>query len=189
VEFYMTLLAVCIFLFGIVHLNTAIPQWRSHARQTFGKAYGPVYGILSLALLAACLWAFRIAEVQQLYEPPAWGRHANFAFSLVGFVLLGIFLFRGSWRNSLKYPMALGVSIWAFGHLLANGDTRTTLLFSGLAAFAILHAILRSRSGPFVPSEVRNGHNLLSVLAGVALYGLAAQLHTIIAGVGLVTLQ
>jgi uncharacterized membrane protein len=185
----MPLLAACIFLFGIVHLNTAIPKWRDHARQTFGKAYGPVYGISSLLLLIACLWAFRGAAVELLYEPPTWGRHANFGLSLIGFVLLGIFLFRGSWRNRLKYPMALGVSIWALGHLLANGDTRTTLLFGGLALFAILHAILKSRSGVFVPSEVRQGHNLMSVLAGVALYGLAAQLHVIIAGVPLVTLQ
>jgi uncharacterized membrane protein len=185
----MTLLALCIFLFGIVHLNTAIPQWRDHARQTFGKAYGPVYGILSLFLLTACLWAFRKAEMQPLYDPPTWGRHANFGLSLIGFIFIGIFLFRGSWRNSLKYPMAFGVTIWAIGHLLANGDTRTTLLFGGLAVFAILHAILKSRSGAFLPSEVRQGHNLMSVLAGIALYGLAAQLHVIIAGVPLVTLQ
>jgi uncharacterized membrane protein len=185
----MFLLAICIFLFGIVHLNTAIPQWRGHAKQTFGKAYGAVYGILSLLLLVACLWAFRGADVQVLYDPPSWGRHANFGLTLIGFILIGIFLFRGSWRNSLKYPMALGVSIWAVGHLLANGDTRTTLLFGGLAAFAILHAVLKSRSGAFTPSEVRQGHNLMSVLAGIALYGLAAQLHVIIAGVPLVTLQ
>ena len=185
----MTLLALCIFVFGIVHLNTAIPKWRDHARKTFGKGYGPVYGVLSLLLLVACLWAFRNAEVQPLYEPPAWGRHANFGLSLIGFVFVGIFLFRGSWRNALKYPMAVGVSMWALGHLLANGDTRAILLFGGLALFAILHAVLKSRSGTFVPSEVRTGHNLMSVLAGVALYGLAAQLHVVIAGVPLVTLQ
>jgi uncharacterized membrane protein len=185
----MLVLAACIFLFGVVHLNSAIPPWRDHAKQTFGKAYGPAYGILSLLLLAACLWAFRNADIQPLYEPPSWGRHANFGFTLIGFILLGIFLFRGSWRNELKYPMAMGVGFWAFGHLLANGDTRTTLLFGGLAVFAILHAVLKSRSGPYVPSAVRQGHNLMSVLAGVALYGLAVQLHMQIAGVPVIRLQ
>jgi uncharacterized membrane protein len=185
----MTLLALCIFLFGVVHLNPAIPAWRDHAKQTFGNAYGPVYGVVSLLLLAACLWAFRGADIQPLYEAPVWGRHANFALTLIGFICIGIFLFRGSWRNRLKYPMAIGISIWASGHLIANGDTRTTLLFCGLGVFAILHAILKASSGPFVPSEVRNGHNLLSVLAGVALYGLAVQLHVVFAGVPVVTLQ
>lgn len=166
-----------------------MPQWREHAKQTFGRAYGPVYGILSLLLLVACLWSFRHAAIEPLYEPPAWGRNANFGLTLIGFILLGIFLFRGSWRNNLKYPMALGVGIWALGHLLANGDTRTTLLFGGLAVFAVLHAVLKSQSDAYVPSEVRQGHNLMSVLAGIALYGLAVQLHMQIAGVPVIILQ
>jgi hypothetical protein len=85
--------------------------------------------------------------------------------------------------------MAIGIGFWAFGHLLANGDQRTTLLFGGLAAIAALFAFLKHQSGLYVPSEVRQGHNLISVLGGIALYGIAAQLHYVIAGVPLVTLQ
>jgi uncharacterized membrane protein len=185
----MTYLALSIFLFGIVHLNSAIPQWRAHAKHTFGKAYGPVYGILSLLLLLACLWSFRNAEVQSLYEPPPWGRHANFGLSLIGFIFIGIFLFRGTWRNWLKVPMAIGVGFWALGHLLANGDIRTTLLFGGLALVAALQGIFKLRGGLHIPSDERKGHNLLSVVGGVALYGLAVQLHTVIAGVPVIVLQ
>ena len=185
----MALLALSIFLFGIVHLNPAVPQWRAHARQTFGKAYGPVYGILSLSLLVACLWAFRNADVQPLYEPPPWGRHVNFGLSLVGFIFIGIFLFRGSWRNRLKVPMAIGVEFWALGHLTANGDARTTLLFGGLAVVAALQGFFKLQGGLHIPSDERKGHNLLSVLGGVALYGLAVQLHAVIAGVPVIVLQ
>ena len=185
----MALLAALIFAFGIVHLNPAIPGWKAHAMKTFGKAYGPIYGILNLVLLFGVFWAFHRVAPESLYAAPTWGRHANFALSLVGFLCVGIFLFRGSWRNKLKYPMAMGVSLWALGHVLANGDNRTTLLFVGLAGFAVLHAVLKSRCGPFAPSVEREGHNLLSLMAGLALYGLAAQLHVVIAGVPLVTLQ
>jgi uncharacterized membrane protein len=184
----MALLAALLFLFGIIHVNPAMPAWKAHAQHTFGKAYGPVYGILSLVLFAALIWAFRQVDPVPLYTSPRLGLYINFALSLVGFIFIGIFLFRGSWRNSVKYPMAIGISFWACGHLIANGDQRTTLLFTGLAAAAILHAILKSRS-PFEPSVVRQGHNLLSVLGGVALYGLATQLHMVIAGVHVVTLR
>lgn len=185
----MTLLAALIFIFGILHLNPAIPQWKAHAVKTFGKAYGAIYGILSLVLLFAIFWAFHRVAPTTVYEPPGWGRHANFVVTLLAFMFLGIFLFRGSWRNQLKYPMALAISIWSLGHLLANGDDRTTLLFAGLAGFGLLHAVLKARSGPFAPTVEREGHNLLSLMAGLALYGLAAQLHVVIAGVPLVTLQ
>ncbi len=185
----MLLLATVLFLFGVIHINPAMPKWKAHAVQTFGKAYGPVYGLLTLILFAAVIWAFREAGPGFIYEPPIWGHYANFGFTLVGFLCIGIFLFRGSWRNSLKYPMAIGVSLWAFGHLLANGEQRSVLFFGGMAFVAILFAALNHHNKLFVPTEVRQGHNLISILGGIALYGIAAQLHHVIVGVPLVTLQ
>jgi uncharacterized membrane protein len=178
----MTLLAALVFVFGIIHINPAMPAWKAHAVQTFGKAYGPVYGLVSLVVLAAVIWAYRHAEPGFVYAPPAWGRYANFALTLIGFLFVGIFLCRGSWRNLIRYPF------WAVGHLLANGDLRSFILFGGLASAAFLHAMFKSSAG-FQPSAERQGHNLLSMLGGVALYALAAQLHHVIAGVGLVNLQ
>jgi uncharacterized membrane protein len=185
----MIFLAAVLLVFGVIHINPAVPKWKSHAAQTFGKAYGPIYGILTLVLFAAVIWAFRMADAEFLYEPPSWGRHANFGLTLLGFLCIGIFAFRGSWRNTLKYPMAIGVSLWAFGHLLANGDQRSVLMFAGLGVIAIVFAVLKNSNGLFVPSEVRQGHNLISLLGGIALYGIAAQLHDVIVGVPLVTLQ
>jgi uncharacterized membrane protein len=185
----MLFLLSALLLFGIIHINPAMPRWKAHAVSTFGKAYGPVYGTLTLVLFVTVIWAFRTAESVEVYAAPSWGRYANFGFSLIGFLCLGIFAFRGSWRNSLKYPMAIGVSFWAFGHLLANGDLRSVVMFGGLAAIAILFALLKQRNDLFAPSDVRQGHNPMSLLGGLALYGIAAQLHTVVAGVPLVTLQ
>lgn len=185
----MILLVSLLIVFGVVHIVPALPGVKSGLSTNLGKAYGPVYGLATLLLLFAVFWSFHRVAPETMYDPPVWGRHANFALTLLGFLCLGVFLFRGSWRNSLKYPMAIGVSLWAVGHLLANGDDRTTLLFSGLAGFGLLHALLKSRNGPFTPAVEREGHNLLSLMAGAALYGLAAQLHVVIAGVPLVTLQ
>ena len=83
--------------------------------------------------------------------------------------------------------MGLAVVLWATGHLLANGDVKSAILFGGLAFFAILHVALAAKQKP-AAAEIRQGHNLMSVLAGVALYGIAAQLHVVLAGVHLVQL-
>ncbi len=183
----MVKLWIGVLLFGLLHLVPVLPAVKVNAVRRLGKSYGPAYGIASLMLLIFALWSFRQAEVSLLYEVPTWGRYANFALSLLGFIGLGIFLFRGSWRTVLRFPMGLGVVFWATGHLLANGDVKSTILFGGLAFFAILHVLLALRQKPAV-AEVRRGHNLMSVLAGVALYGIAAQLHQVIAGVPLVQL-
>ena len=113
-----------------------------------------------------------------------------FTLSLLGFLCVGIF----SVPRLVAQQTEVSLWRWAsasgpWGTCWANGDDRTTLLFAGLTGFAVLHAVLKSRSGPFVPSVEREGHNLLSLMAGLALYGLAAQLHVVIAGVPLVTLQ
>jgi uncharacterized membrane protein len=185
----MTLLALLILAFGLAYIFPAVPSWKTAVGSNLGKAYGPAYGIVSLVLFLAVLWSFRQIEPVALYDPPDWGLHANFALSLLGFLCLGIFAFRGSWRNALKFPMAIGVSFWALGHLLANGDQRTTLLFAGLAAMSLLHAFLKSMNVAFAPSVERQGHNGLSLLAGLVLYGLATQLHAVLSGVPVITLQ
>ena len=53
-----------------------------------------------------------------------WG-HLPFAGTTTAYIFVGIFLARGSWRNTLRYPMAIAVLFWAAGHLMANGEVRT----------------------------------------------------------------
>ena len=49
---------------------------------------------------------WRSADFVEFYVPAEWGRYANYGFTLVAFVFLGIFLFRGSWRQKIRFPMA-----------------------------------------------------------------------------------
>jgi uncharacterized membrane protein len=185
----MGLLVVVLAVFGVLHVLPAVPALKARAVAALGKAYGPAYGIASLVLFAAAIWSFRQIAPDALYAELSWGKHANFGLSLLGFLCLGIFMFRGSWRNKLRHPMALAIVLWATGHLLANGDVATTVLFGGLAVIALLHAFLRQSNGLVVDGPVREGHNLLSVLAGVALYGVAIQLHPVFAGVSVIQLH
>ena len=184
-----TLLFVVLVTFGLLHLVPAMPAAKARAVSILGKAYGPAYGIASLVLFVAAIWSFRQISPEALYAEPSWGKHANFGLSLLGFLCFGIFIFRGSWRNTLRHPMALGILLWATGHLLANGEVATTILFGGFAVIALLHALLRQANGLAVAGPVREGHNLLSILAGVALYGVAVQLHPVFAGVPVIQLH
>lgn len=184
----MTVLVFLLAVFAAVHVIPAIPRAKAAAQRSLGKAYGAAYGMASLVLLVLCVWAFRQADPGFLYEPPAWGRHANFLLTLVAFLFIGIFLARGSWRNRLRYPMAIAVAFWAAGHLLANGEARSVTFIAGLAGAALLHAFLASRLTERTPSDERGGHNLLSVLFGLALYGLMAQLHGVLIGMPVIDL-
>jgi uncharacterized membrane protein len=185
----MVLLASLVLAFAVVHALPSHAVIMAPLRARLGPSFGAVYAFAAVLLLASMIWAFRRAESTTLYDLKEWGRYMNFVLSLLGFICVGIFLFRGSWRQSLRYPMAIGVGLWATGHLFANGDTRSLLLFGGLAAAAAFQAALMAR-GPAAPRpDTRSGHNFLSVLAGLALYALMAQLHYFITGAPLVELR
>lgn len=185
----MLLLALLVVVFAAVHAAPAHGAVKNRLKAALGRAFGPLYGLASLLFLAAMLWAYRVADPGIVYDVPSWGRYANFILTLLGFLCLGIFLFRGSWREKLRYPMALGVLLWAAGHLLANGDGKSLIFFGGLAVAAVLQAALMARAGEKPVPDARQGHNLLSILAGLALYALAAQLHFAVTGMPLVELR
>ena len=40
-------------------------------------------------------------------------------------------------KRLLRHPQLTGVALWGIGHLLANGESRSIILFGGLGAWAI----------------------------------------------------
>jgi hypothetical protein len=54
------------------------------------------------------------------------------------FVLLAAANLRGHIRRMLKHPMLIAIAIWAPVHLFANGDTRGTVLFASILAYALV---------------------------------------------------
>ena len=101
---------------------------------------------------------------------------------LLAFLLFGQFLAGGSWRQGLRFPMALAVLVWATGHLLANGDAASVILFGGLGLYAAVHAGLARRSEGF-SAPLSFGHNGLGLLVGLGLYGLMLHFHQALIGV------
>ncbi len=179
------LLALSVALFALIHLIPAFPSLKDRVSSSLGKAYGPAFGIASIVSLVLIVLAWQGADRSPVYEPPAWGFKANLVLSFIAMLLFGIFLFRGRLRQILQLPLALGVIAWSTGHLLANGDQASIILFGGLLLYAVIHSAGGLVQGIRPSPEVRQGHDALSLLAGVALYGVMIQLHAHLIGVAL----
>jgi uncharacterized membrane protein len=174
----MTLLFVALSAFVVWHaaISSAL---RQRLVAAVGRGYLPVQIAVSLALFVFLLWSYRGADKTLLYAPPEWGLIANFILSAIGFVCLGIFLFRGKARNVLRYPLAIGVLFWGAGHLVSNGEIASVALVLGLVGTVLVSSIMKGASR----SEVRQGHDLLGPMFGIAFYAVAAQLHPLLVGV------
>lgn len=184
----MILLVLGVVLFALCHLTLAVPQANDALRRRFGKYYGPGFGLLSLIPLALIILGWRMAPFVPVYEPPSWGRIATFVLVLLAFLCLGIFLFRGSFRQHLRFPLAWAVVFWSLGHLFANGDQASLILFGGMLVYALAHLVLGTANGIRPSAVMRQGHDVVSIVIGVALYGVAAQLHVFFTGVPVVSL-
>ena len=114
--------------------------------------------------------------------------YIHFVLSFAGFIFLGIALCRGSWRNSLRHPLVLGLAFIALAHIYGSHSNVNAIGFGILGAlFAGLFWRGYTKAN-FSPSEVREGHNVLSVLGGAALFALTVQLHAVLFGVSVFNL-
>jgi uncharacterized membrane protein len=82
--------------------------------------------------------------------------------------------------------MLAGVKLWAFGHLLVNGDVRSLVLFGSFLAYAVIDRIAAKRRGAPTRTAGPVTNDLLAVAVGVIAWaGVAFYLHSHIAGVAL----
>ena len=184
----MMLLAVAVVAFALIHLVPAVPPVKARLQASLGPAHGPAFGIAATAALVLIVVGWSISGYVPVYEPPMRLRQATVGLLLLAFLSLGVFLCRGRLRQHLRFPLAIAVMFWGAGHLFANGDLASLILFGGLIAYAAAHLVLGLWFGIRPSPEVRSGHDILSMVAGVALYIVMVQLHPFLIGVPVLTL-
>jgi uncharacterized membrane protein len=180
----LIILVIGVILFVAVHAVAAIPGLKAAVKLHTGeKVYGPAFGIASVVAVGVIIVGWRNSAFVAVYDPQPLGWYVNYLLTFVGFLCLGIFLFRGTLRQRLRFPMGIAVIFWATGHLFANGDLAGLILFGGLLLGSLAHIIVASSNGVHPSPEVRIGHDGLSLIFGAALYGIMTQLHTALIGV------
>jgi hypothetical protein len=86
--------------------------------------------------------------------------------------------------------MLSGVKLWAFGHLLANGDLGGIILFGAFLGWAVFDRIsMKRRSDPGGPPIPVGGwlNDVIAVAVGIIAYlALAFAFHPVVLGVAVV---
>ena len=103
-------------------------------------------------------------------------------------ILMTSFLPGGYIASIAKHPMVLAVKIWAFAHLLANGETVQVILFASFLAWGVIMRIIykrRERRGEITPRQYKNWiYDLVAVVLGLAVYAaIVMKLHVLLIGV------
>jgi uncharacterized membrane protein len=186
----MALLIIGLAVFFAAHVFTMFRGPRAAAVARLGEAgYKALYSVVSLVGLVLIVWGFgryRAEGYVPLWDPPLWGRHLALALMWPVFVLLVAAYLPGAIKRKIRHPMFAAVKIWAFAHLLANGDLGSLLLFGSFLTWAVVGRIA-ARRRPGADETVPAGslrNDVVALLAGTIIYvAFLFWLHPLLIGI------
>lgn len=183
----MVWLILGVLVWSTVHsLPCAGPSLRGGLLQRLGE--GPYKGLFALAIalsVALMVLGWRSAEPVQLYTPPAWSRWAANGLMVLALVLFAASGVPTNLKRVLRHPQLTGVTTWAGAHLLANGDSRSLVLFGGLGLWALASMRwINRRDGAWQkPEALPLSADLKPLIGGIVAFALVYLAHPWIAGV------
>lgn len=184
----MTVLVAGLIVFLGVHLVPALPGIRAGLAARWGeRPYRGIFSLVSFAGLALIIAGYaKSGPGPRLFEPSAAAiAVAPYAVTLA-LILFAAANMRGHTRRVVKHPMLLGLAIWAGVHLAANGDLRGTILFASFLAYAAIDFVSVLRRGAVKAFDPVPRHDLIAVVAGIAVALALMALHRPLFGVAVV---
>ncbi len=154
---------------------------------------GPYKGLYSLLAFAGILLIaygyalYRTTGSIDLWHPPIWTRHIVVVLMWPASICVVAAYIPGDIKRKLKHPMLVGVKLWAFAHLCANGDLGSIILFGAILAWAVYDRItLKRRNDAGAPPIAVGGrrNDVIAVVVGTILYlALGFFFHPLVIGV------
>jgi uncharacterized membrane protein len=172
----LVILIVGLVVFFASHLFVTARDKRATLIERLGtNGYRAAFSVVSLVGLALIIWGYagyRAQGMIPVWSPPAFMRHVTVGLMLISIVALASFRIPSHIQTWLKHPMLASIKIWAFAHLLANGDLGSILLFGSFLAWAVYARIAAKRRGDLGPKTAPAGwtNDILVVVIGVAVY-------------------
>lgn len=174
----MVLLVAGLLLFlGVHSIRVFADDWRTATIARIGeKPWKGIYTLVSLAGFALLVWGYiQVKDTMPVWAPPAAMRYATALLMLPAFVLIvATYVPGNAIKAKVHHPQALSVKVWAFAHLLSNGNLPDVLLFGAFLVWSALSftaARKRDRAAGTVypPGNARG--TVICLAVGLAVYG------------------
>ena len=172
----LAILIVGLVVFFASHVFVTAREKRAALIARLGQGgYRALFSVVSLAGLALIVWgyaAYRGEGMIPVWSPPAYMRHVTVGLMLISIVALAAFRIPSHIKTWLKHPMLASIKIWAFAHLLSNGDLGSILLFGSFLAWAVSARVAAKRRGDLGPQTAPAGwtNDIIVVAIGVVVY-------------------
>ncbi|NLQ16851.1 NnrU family protein [Marinomonas sp. M1K-6] len=146
----MLILIMGLVIFFCVHsVRLVAPQWREASFSQQGAMRWRVrFGLITLLATAFIIMGYlqMRAEPVWLWFPPVWSRHLAALLMLVALFFVGSAVIPNTtMKKKIGYPMLIAVKVWAFAHLISNGNLADVLLFGSFLVWSIVSFVVYRR--------------------------------------------
>lgn len=143
----MAYLIIGIALWIGIHLIPSVGlSWKEAIVNRIGlMTYRALFALSILGCMALIIIGWQTAQPVSVYIPPYELRWVTIPIVVLAFVLLGATGRPSRIGRLIRFPQLTAVILWAGAHLLANGDSRSLVLFTGMALWAVIMIVVMSR--------------------------------------------
>ena len=167
------LLGLVLFL-GIHCVRMVAPAWREARIAAMGEgAWKGIYSLVSAIGLVLLIYGYAYAQplAPVLYVTPFWLVYVAAVLMALSLISMMVFNLRpGKLKPLLKHPFLVSVKLWAFAHLLVNGDLASVILFGSFLGWAVWNRIAVKRRGEPVPEPGPVRNDIIAVVSGLVLW-------------------
>lgn len=143
-------------------------------------------GIVALVLVASVILmtiGYQRADVTMWWAAGPALKGINNLLVLVAFFLFASAGIRNRIGTQMRHPQLTGFSLWAFAHLLTNGDLPSFVLFGGLLLWALVEMAVINRAEP---NWVRPAHQtvmrkeVMAAVGALVVYLVVGLIHGLV---------
>lgn len=184
------MLVLGLLLWSGVHLFPAMAAYkRKKLMAKIGVVpYKLVFALLIVTSVIIMVIGWRSITPTYFYILPLWVNYLTLVIVVLAFILFAAAQTKTNIKRLLRHPQLTGLIFWSIGHLLANGDSRSLLLFLGLLVWAVVQIIMTNkRDGKWVrPEKVPMLNDIITLVIAMAVFTAFLFAHPYIAGVPIV---
>jgi uncharacterized membrane protein len=169
------LIAGLVLFLGIHSVSIVNDAWRNRMAERLGEwPWKAIYSVVAIVGFVLMVQGYGLAREHPvvLYAPTASMRHIALLLMVPVFPILLATYLPGRIQSAVKHPMLAAVKLWAFAHLVANGNLADLILFGSLLAWAVADRIsVKHRVPRPVPGAPPSAANdAIAIVGGLLLY-------------------
>jgi uncharacterized membrane protein len=182
----MNLFILGIIIFFSIHLVPIFPLKNILINRLGENKYKGLFSLIALVGLLIIIYGFRHADFYLIWDSLPYNKEIALTLMPISIILLVAANMETNIKRFIKHPMLIGILIWSFVHLIANGDLRSIILFASFGAYALIDIIFSKK---ILTTNNTTNYTLTKditvIIIGLLFFAITVHFHQYIAGVSI----